>query len=474
MSERSHQRTTSSPLVLERNLALIFALLGVLLTTVFAGHWLLNVEPMLRADAESRSRALAQAQARGIETILTNDSDPRMLVADLETTLDAILLFKDPATQSPLIRGVELALDYELRDLATGSLDIVRGERDCADCFVTEVPLYDLDSQLLIGIATIHSSPRTLQDLIRDVRGALVWVGGAMLLLIGLAWIGASRVLRRLGTSESNLRTLFEAAPYPMILSDLNTQAILRANTAATDYLGLHDDGRGHLDSPVWRALLDSGLPSHAGDRHEVRLPDTTAGERWAIVSSMPIDFSDGTRRLLSFADVSAPKAVQHELHTASITDGLTGLYNRRHLLERLASEIGRSRRHDHPLSVILFDLDGFKGINDRYGHRIGDEVLVGVAGLLRSLARETDISGRYGGEEFLVILPDTDAREAATLANRIREAIKTLTWSEPALKVTISGGIGEYLGTDIDELIERADQKLYRAKAAGRDRIIG
>jgi diguanylate cyclase (GGDEF)-like protein len=172
--------------------------------------------------------------------------------------------------------------------------------------------------------------------------------------------------------------------------------------------------------------------------------------------------------------DVSELKAVQRELERASTTDSLTGLWNRRFLFQRLADESERVRRFGSRFSVILFDLDHFKTVNDTFGHRVGDAVLIKVAAVLLDSIRDVDIVGRYGGEEFLVILPGTDAAEALTVAERIRARIKGLAWPEPGISVTISAGIGEYRDTDIDALVDAADRKLYEAKAAGRDRVVG
>jgi len=121
-----------------------------------------------------------------------------------------------------------------------------------------------------------------------------------------------------------------------------------------------------------------------------------------------------------------------------------------------------------------MLDLDHFKAVNDTSGHRVGDAVLVQVAAALLGSIRDVDIAGRYGGEEFLVILPCTGAAEARNTAERIRARIKALTWAEPGLNVTISAGISEYRGQDIDALVDAADRKLYEAKAAGRDRVVG
>jgi diguanylate cyclase (GGDEF)-like protein len=473
MNDRALTTHRRFSLTLERNLAVIFALLGILLTTLIALHWVIVIEPTLRADAESRSRAFAQAQTSGIETLLRNGHRPDEIANEIRTEIDAVLLLKDESTGTPFVQRITLILDGDLVELPPDSLNLTRGVDRCTDCFVTEVPLYDPDGHLLVGIAPFYSSPQFLNDLVRSVRGKLLWVGGGMLLVIGFAWFGASRVLRRLGESEANLRTLFEAAPFPMILAERGLTGVTQANQAAKTYLALEPDSTGRLNSTAWEALAADGLPAGIGEQRETQILTRDRSRRWAVVSAIPIRFSGVSSRLISLVDISELKAIQDNLRLASLTDGLTGAYNRRHLLQRLGEEIELAKRYGNELSVILLDLDSFKAINDTFGHRVGDEVLVKVAATLRECTRDVDVSGRYGGEEFLVILPHTSTAAAMEVAERIRCAVKALTWTQHGLRVTVSGGVCEYAGMDVDGLVEIADQRLYRAKEGGRDRVV-
>ena len=177
-----------------------------------------------------------------------------------------------------------------------------------------------------------------------------------------------------------------------------------------------------------------------------------------------------GTRHLLQRL-----KVVEAQLHQAALTDALTGVANRRALYGRLMTEVERAQRYpDQPCSVILIDLDHFKQINDRFGHAMGDEVLRKVAATLLTVMRKTDLVGRYGGEEFLVVLPHTGWQEAMDAAERIRVAVKDLTWADPQVRLTVSGGVCECRGETPDALVRAADGKLYQAKEAGRDRMVG
>jgi diguanylate cyclase (GGDEF)-like protein len=162
------------------------------------------------------------------------------------------------------------------------------------------------------------------------------------------------------------------------------------------------------------------------------------------------------------------------ELDQVSRTDALTGLYNRRHLDEELIQRHSEARRYGEPLSLLLLDIDHFKRVNDTYGHPAGDIVLREFAAKLRTQLRVGDIAGRWGGEEFLIILPHTDLAGAATLAERIRAATAEapITVATTPISVTVSGGCCAGPGGTPAELVDQADTQLYQAKAAGRNRI--
>jgi diguanylate cyclase (GGDEF)-like protein len=164
-------------------------------------------------------------------------------------------------------------------------------------------------------------------------------------------------------------------------------------------------------------------------------------------------------------------------LERQSKEDALTGLANRRHLDEQVDAELARAARFSHPLSVVLADLDHFKSINDRFGHALGDEVLRTAAALLRRHCRGIDVVARWGGEEFALLLPETDAAGARTLCEKIRQAFAEHPWDllAPGLRVTISIGLFETrAGMDGASAFERADEHLYQAKRDGRDRVVG
>ena len=165
-------------------------------------------------------------------------------------------------------------------------------------------------------------------------------------------------------------------------------------------------------------------------------------------------------------------------LRKLSITDGLTELFNHRHVHELLHEEWERSRRTGDAMAVAMLDLDRFKQINDTYGHPTGDVVLYETAQILRETAREIDMVGRYGGEEFIAILPDTDEEEAARFAERVRQQVAEHLYRDEAneIHMTLSSGVASFPMAQVEspeDLLKRADEALYRAKESGRNRVV-
>ncbi len=167
----------------------------------------------------------------------------------------------------------------------------------------------------------------------------------------------------------------------------------------------------------------------------------------------------------------------QRELELLARTDALTGLNNHRHFMDQLTYEIKRAVRYNSPLSVMILDLDDFKRVNDTYGHLIGDRVLIMIAGLITQHVRSTDITARYGGDEFCVVLPNTTAQGARLVARKMREEIADMVFpvdGETAFHITCSIGLAQFHKDMKNSLVilKFADQALYKAKSAGRNRV--
>ena len=168
---------------------------------------------------------------------------------------------------------------------------------------------------------------------------------------------------------------------------------------------------------------------------------------------------------------------MEAELLRLANIDNLTGLSNRRIILEAGQRELEHYQRYHRPLSLFVLDIDHFKQVNDTYGHAAGDQVLIKLAEASRRLLRATDMCGRLGGEEFIGLLPETPTDQAYTVAERMRETLAETPVATPAgeIRFTVSIGIATAIADDrsIDDLIRAADEAMYEAKAAGRNRVV-
>lgn len=161
-------------------------------------------------------------------------------------------------------------------------------------------------------------------------------------------------------------------------------------------------------------------------------------------------------------------------LELASRIDGMTGLANRRDIMEKIEREATRSHRHQHPFTILLVDVDDFKKVNDTYGYNSGDDVLVEVARVLRSCVRNEDICARWGGEEFMILLPETSAEGSLTVANKVLESVSMTEFkaNKPGIRITVSIGICENDPLQsVYDCIARVDQALQQAKKDGKNR---
>jgi len=209
-----------------------------------------------------------------------------------------------------------------------------------------------------------------------------------------------------------------------------------------------------------------------------------TVNHHWYQCRDQAIRWVDGRLVRMEIAtDITDRKLAEEELRAAkeeaeaqARTDMLTDLNNRRAFFEKGSQLLNQAARFNHALSFIMLDVDHFKHINDTFGHVIGDSVLLSLAQVLRSMAREVDVVGRIGGEEFAIILPETDISNAATFAERLRTFVEntSVNSAKGDIKITASFGIASIANCDmsLDKLISKADEALYRAKQNGRNRI--
>ncbi len=292
---------------------------------------------------------------------------------------------------------------------------------------------------------------------------------------------------------EETYRTLFETVAQGVVYQDTEGR-ITAANPAAQRILGMRFEqlrGRSSLD-PQWQAVREDGSPL-PGNEHpalvalRIGRPVTDVvmglevagrGRVWILVGAVPV-LRDGVVQHVhtSFEDITEQVRLREELRLQASTDALTGVANRRSLMNRLSEEFAHARRHpERHFAVLAVDIDHFKLVNDNWGHAAGDAALVHVARLMQRQTRPSDLLGRSGGEEFMVLLRDTDAVAAEALAERLRTAIarSVLRHAGGRLRLTVSIGVAERRSCDsnLDAVLARADRALYAAKHAGRNQV--
>ncbi len=259
---------------------------------------------------------------------------------------------------------------------------------------------------------------------------------------------------------------------------------ILRCNRRLAEMAGYEQeelvgtDGRFlYLSDEHYQTLLDKLPGILAGEeiRHlEFPFKRKDGSLTWSLLSARVVDPNDPTRGVVGISDdITARKELEEQLKRLSTTDQLTGAYNRRGFEDFFSREVSRAKRYNEPLALVIFDIDHFKLVNDLHGHDAGDQVLRQLVDIGRKQIREIDSLFRWGGEEFLLLLPRTPIDAAQLVVERLRQKVATSDFSLPS-PITISIGVSMYhLGDRAEELIKRADMALYEAKDGGRNRVV-
>jgi diguanylate cyclase (GGDEF)-like protein len=286
----------------------------------------------------------------------------------------------------------------------------------------------------------------------------------------------------------------FDLIPFSIYIVDIPTYTIIFSNKSFNERFGQHVNQICHKvlyerDAPctdcyMCKLLTGAGLPNGETLIFE---HFNEVDDRWYQMQERAMTWPDG--RLVKYTiavDISALKQTQNRLAEAhaelaiqrdaleklSITDQLTKLANRRRIDDILSSEINRFNRYGHPFSLLLLDVDHFKVINDTFGHDVGDTVLQGIAKIIAEGVRQIDMPGRWGGEEFLIICPETDRPGALALAELLRSRIANCKFSEVGNR-TVSIGVATVMsGESSKDILRRVDKSLYQAKEAGRNQV--
>jgi diguanylate cyclase (GGDEF)-like protein/PAS domain S-box-containing protein len=299
-------------------------------------------------------------------------------------------------------------------------------------------------------------------------------------------WAANRRELQareELAESRHTLQRMLLSVPVPLLVVSKIEGRLVHANQAAIEFLGGHPDQIGmHFLSDL-RADLSQPVRSleateEAPQRFEgiIRTVDGSTRNVLVVARVLKLDAVDNV--LVAMIDITDRKLLERRLERLAATDALTGLANRAGFFAAAQQEFASPERQDRQPALLMVDLDHFKQINDTYGHETGDAVLRSFARLCRRLFRSRDIIGRIGGEEFAILLPQTNLESALARAERLRQGAEKLRFRGRAseLRVTTSIGVAQILPEEgtVDAALSRADRALYRAKRAGRNRIAG
>ncbi len=329
--------------------------------------------------------------------------------------------------------------------------------------------------------STLSAASRSATELIRSLTAAIA------LLVVGLGLAMSWPIIVRiratehaLRESEERYRGIFEHVGD--VIYTIGPDATFSSVSPSVERLlgwrpeelvgreypaVVHPDDRERM-----RQLFAQAQAEAPRQAFEVRVLTRAGGWLHVEVVAAPIHQDGAVVMLGVVRDITERKREQAAIHRLAATDGLTGLVNRRELESLLDQELVRARRHGSPLSLIMYDLDHFKTVNDTHGHEVGDQVLREVTDLVRRSIRATDVEGRWGGEEFVILMPQTDLNAARGVAEKLRLTIAGHRFGR-AGRVTASFGVAELGAQDGREsLLRRVDEGLYEAKRGGRNEV--
>ena len=312
-------------------------------------------------------------------------------------------------------------------------------------------------------------------------------IGAVFILILGilLAYY-LDKFFNAVKESEELFKTLADNMPEGL---DMHTEKFIYANPALQEKLGYSEE---ELKNMFFWDILAEEHKETAKDAIKKGLADInykhyvtfkvfkkTGEELWMYIYAGPAIYKGKRVRIATFTDITELVQLRKRLEkekesykNISEKDDLTGIYNRRKFESSLKDSIKLASRYKRPLSLVMFDIDRFKEVNDNFGHQAGDSVLCELTALVGTALRDTDILARYGGEEFMVIMPETDINDAGNIAERIRKTVENRIFKY-VTAVTISLGVSRYEDCeDMDGFIKRVDGALYKAKQGGRNKV--
>jgi diguanylate cyclase (GGDEF)-like protein len=388
------------------------------------------------------------------------------------------IVVSTPPTAALLANARKVSPETRLLYAVNGR--VVASSPDAGHALVIELPHRDLNDQLKLS----SLSPDTAQLYAYRDRPEIpwrrVWPFAAAFIAAAVSYrVFEHRELKRRSKPPPNSVRDAVALVGETLAATHNTQAllpvILRAAVEATGASG------GTIDAGEFSLATRGVIPPEPVDMIQVALEvsedQTAVMTLYSSEAGFGAEARDAVAWIAEQALIALENARLHGLvQRQAVTDELTGLANRRKFLSQLDAEITRSRRSGSPLGLVLADLDDFKRINDTYGHEVGDEALRSFAEIMGTVARDVDLPVRLGGEEFAVLLPDTDIAGATLLAERLRLTLEStaIGWPASDIRLTASFGVSSFpAAAGAEDLLSDADRRLYDAKRSGKNRVV-
>jgi diguanylate cyclase (GGDEF)-like protein len=447
----------------------------------------------LRAENAAILLLDAQAQELFIQTHFGRDELPRSMRIPVGTGITGIAAHLKRPVYVPDVRKdpryvpsvsdtrSELAIPLIVRDQVIGVLDFQSSSEDYFDAQTIDLlTIFSTQASIAFENARLYSLERRraaqLEAINRLARQATAIKELDRLLQTLCSLIRDSFAVDHVAILIHEEGSLYVRGHAGLLTPQFAVGALPQSGFA---YRAL-TSGKPVIENDV--AASPEYLPGFQETRSEICLPLFSYGDKvgvLAIESARPGTFLPGdVQPLESVADICAAaiRNAQHveQLNKLAVLDGLTGIFNRRYFEHRILEEIERAGRYETALALVMLDIDGFKRLNDEFGHLLGDEVLRQLAGLLTQQLRKADVVCRYGGEEFAILLPEITGENAGSVADKLRRVIEAFPFPGVPRPVTISAGVARFPdnGSTRDDLVKAADEALYNAKQSGRNRI--
>lgn len=293
-----------------------------------------------------------------------------------------------------------------------------------------------------------------------------------------------NQALKQQQRTARNIENIVKSSPFPIIISRLSDDQLILANNNASKLFALNDSeiSRYHfkdffIDTDNRKRLLEQLEKKQEVQDFEILVKSAADHTPfWLLMSANAMDYNNDVVLYAAFQDITDRKRRENILQTQADRDPLTSIYNRRYFEAHTTEKIMAARRQKKPFAIMMLDADHFKRINDTYGHKSGDKVLIELAAVCQRTLRADDLIARYGGEEFIIFLENVEADTATLVANRLREAIGASTvYAENGdpIRFTVSiGVVPSGISDNTDSMIKMADDAMYLAKEKGRNRV--